>query len=141
MKVKEAITKWFLTNACIRHGHPHLEYELEPTPPPPPGPPGPPGKDGKDGQDAVPKTIVIDKNENNAKDGDWIEGAVDAGRSAFWKKAFPWLLATALGAGGVVPWIAFFTGKTEDPPEQPTITERNGSLYQSLQDGNWHLPD
>jgi len=126
MTKKTALLNWFLRNASIRHGHPTEGVVTEDPPPIP----GPPGKDGKDGKDAEP--III-------KPGETVEVPLSGGGGQFMNKVLPWLL----GAAGVtvLPWLAYFLGKTDEQPLPPPTSERNGSIYQYLEDGNWHLPD
>lgn len=124
MKVKDALVKWFLTNARIRHGHPYDDTDVEATVPPKPvpGPVGPKGEAGPPGDHTFGPVAPPDE-----------------GAGLWTKKLLPYLLAAATGAG--LPFLAYMLSGSDDHPHSPPPSERNGSIYQYLEDGNWHLPD
>ena len=73
-----------------------------------------------------------------------VQGPVAAAGQSLLAKSLPYIVTTLLGGGGVaaVPWLLdLFVGR-DDPPAvvQPAEQEKDGSLYQYLEDRGDHLP-
>ena len=141
--VQQSVSEWWMTNCRIRHGHPpkaeDLKVEPEATPvsksstfiavePPPPTPPP---------VSAVePASAVV---ADTVKDT-----AVGAVKDTLFDTLAPLAISSLLGlglglGGGVLAyymWPSSGDSTTAVSQEKP---ERDGSIYQYLEDHDWHV--